>query len=92
MIDDACLRKRILYLITVDQRKAFDSISHKYLYKLIRHMNFGDFIYKSIRRIYDNSYAIIEVNKVKSEKFKINSGIKQGCALSMFLCWLLKNY
>jgi endonuclease/exonuclease/phosphatase family metal-dependent hydrolase len=85
MIDDACLRRLLLYLITVDQRKAFDSISHKYLYKLLKHMNFGDFIFNSIKRIYDNSYAVIEVNRIKSEKFKINSGIKQGCALSMFL-------
>lgn len=85
MIDDACLRKILLFLITVDQRKAFDSISHKYLYKLLKHVNFGDFIYNSIKRIYDNSYAVIEVNRIKSDKFKVNSGIKQGCALSMFL-------
>lgn len=85
IIEDANVRKRILYLISVDQRKAFDSISHNYLYRLIEHMNFGEFMCSSIKRIYNNSYAKIEINKIKSEKFKIKSGIKQGCALSMFL-------
>lgn len=85
IIEDANVRKRILYLISVDQRKAFDSISHAYLYRLIEHMNFGEFMCASIRRIYDNSYARIEINKLLGDKFKILAGIKQGCALSMFL-------
>ena len=85
IIEDANMRKRFLYLISVDQRKAFDSVSHEYLYKLIDHMNFGEFMCSSIKRIYDNSFTRIEINKSKSNKFKIKSGIKQGCALSMFL-------
>ena len=85
IIEDANVRKKMLYLISVDQRKAFDSISHAYLYRLIEHMNFGEFMCASIRRIYENSYARIELNKLLGDKFKILAGIKQGCALSMFL-------
>ena len=33
-----------LFILSVDQSKAFDRISHKYLFKLLEHINFGDFI------------------------------------------------
>jgi hypothetical protein len=37
-----------LYVLSVDQSKAFDRLSHNYLFGLLEHMNFGDFILKAI--------------------------------------------
>ena len=74
-----------LFLLSVDQSKAFDRISHKYLFKLLEHMNFGSFILNSVKKIYNKSYCKIVVNNTLSENVMINSGLKQGCALSMLL-------
>ena len=74
-----------LYILSVDQSKAFDRMSHKYLFKLLEHMNFGDFIFNSIKKLYNNSFCKFIVNNSISEKILIMSGLKQGCALSMFL-------
>ena len=85
LISDCKIRNKLLNIINVDQKKAFDSISHKYLFKLLKHINFGHFFTTSIERLYKNSFAYLSVNNLKSENFKVNSGIKQGCALSMIL-------
>ena len=86
VIYDANLRKKELYIVSIDQRKAFDSISHKYLYTLLDHLNISQFLTNSIKRIYDQSYASIVVDKyISKDKIYIRSGIKQGCASSMFL-------
>ena len=85
IIEDANTKNKETFVVSVDQSKAFDSISHKYLFKLLKHLNLGYFFENTIRRLYSNSYACVEVNKEKSNKIFINSGMKQGCALSMIL-------
>ena len=85
LINHSNLRKKTLNIISVDQKKAFDSISHKYLFKLLKHLNLGEFMLRNILRLYEKSYSNIIINGIKSEKIKIESGIKQGCALSMML-------
>lgn len=79
------LRNKKLNLISIDQRKAFDSISHNYLFKLLDHLNLSKFFNQNIKRLYENSFARIIVNQHQSNRFDIKSGIKQGCSLSMML-------
>ncbi len=42
IIDDANLKNKELFIVSVDQSKAFDSISHKNLFKLLKHLNLGN--------------------------------------------------
>jgi hypothetical protein len=51
-----------IYLVSVDQRKASDSISHKYLFSLLKHLNSGNFLYNNITRLYKGSWTKIEIN------------------------------
>jgi hypothetical protein len=74
-----------LYLVSVDESKAFDRLSPKYLFKLLEHLNFGNFILKSIKKIYNRSCAKIIINNSMCDLIYIISGLKQGCALSMLL-------
>jgi hypothetical protein len=41
IIDDANLKNKELFVVSIDQSKAFYSISHKYLFKLLKHLNLG---------------------------------------------------
>ncbi len=72
-------------IICGGQEKAFDMISHNYIFALLDHVNFGVFMTKNIKRVYASSYARVTDNKLISDKVEIKSGIKEGCALSMFL-------
>ena len=61
-------------------------MSHRYIFALLDHLGISSFLSNSVKRIYKNSYAFIVINRVMSEiKIIIKTGIKQGCALSMFL-------
>ena len=81
-IEHANISNKEAYIISFDQRKAFDSMSHEYL--LLDHVNISQFLTNNIKRIYNQSFATLVVDKYISDKpFYIISGIKQGCALSM---------
>ena len=60
ILNDSQYKSKELFLISVDQSKAFDSISHRYLFKLVKHMKFGDFISDSI-----SVYTIIHLRLSK---------------------------
>ena len=86
LITDSNRKKTELYLVSIDQRRAFDSLFHDYLFKVIKHLNLGELITQNIIRIYEQSYCYIEINRLRSKnKIKINRSVKQGCSLSMLL-------
>ena len=85
LVEDSNSRNKKLNIILADQKKAFDSISHRYIFALLKHIDFGDFIFNNIKRIYTESTAKIVLNKFETIFINIRSGIKQGCALSMIL-------
>jgi hypothetical protein len=85
LIEDSNRRQKDLYVISVDQKKAFDSVSHAYLFKILEHVGIGEFMTENIKRLYSHSFAHLIINRNISQRFDIKSGIKQGCALSMFL-------
>ena len=85
LISDANLKGKELFLVSVDQSKAFDRVSLAYLFKLLEHMNLGKFLVNSIKRVYDGSFAQGMINSNLSDKILTKSGLKQGCALSMLL-------
>ena len=74
-----------MYLVSIDQRKPFDPMSHNYLYALLDHIDINSFLTNSVKRIYNQSYAYLVVDKyISKSKIFILGGIKQGCSLSMF--------
>jgi hypothetical protein len=85
VIYDANLTGNELYVVSIDQRKAFDSMSHNYLFALLDHVDINSFLTNSIKRIYNQSFASLVVDKyISKNKIYVLGGIKQGCALSMF--------
>jgi hypothetical protein len=72
-------------VVSIDQRKAFDSMSHNYLFAVLDHVDINSFLTNSIKRIYNQSFASLVVDKyISKNKIYVLGGIKQGCALSMF--------
>jgi len=72
-------------LISLDAKKAFDSVSHKYMYKVLSAYGFSDDFIKTVQLLYKDLKATILVNGYKSVLIKILRSVKQGDALSCAL-------
>jgi hypothetical protein len=69
-------------LISLDARKAFDSVDHEYIEKTLKRYGFGPNLIKYIKVLYKGLIAKIMINGKVSKIIKILRGIKQGDALS----------
>jgi len=72
-------------LISLDAKKAFDSVSHKYLHKVLSSYGFSDNFIDTIKVLYRDIKANILVNGYKSTMINILRSVKQGDALSCAL-------
>lgn len=75
--------------LSLDIRKAFDSVSWTYLYHTLQKWGFGPHFIKWIAALYNSPQAYIKYAGYKSDPFKIERGTRQGCPLSPLLFALL---
>ncbi len=69
-------------LISLDAKKAFDSVDHKYIENTLKAYGFGAGFINIFKILYKDITARILVNGFQSESIKIERGVKQGDALS----------
>jgi retron-type reverse transcriptase len=82
-IKEYCNRKNIkAAIISLDAKKAFDSVDHKYIDKVLDKYGFGNNFRKYFKTLYEDLKARILVNRYLSEAIAIERGVKQGDALS----------
>jgi exonuclease III len=72
---DACLT-------SLDAKKAFDSVDHNYIDKVLSKYGFGNKFRKYFKIIYTDLKSKVMVNGYLTEEFNIERGVKQGDALS----------
>ena len=72
-------------ILSIDQEKAFDRVSHDWMIRVIEKCNFGPNFTKWIRILYSNPTSHILVNHTLSEAFELGRGVRQGDPLSMML-------
>jgi exonuclease III len=81
-----CQRKNIdAALISLDAKKAFDSVSHEYIKETLEAYGFGPMYLKMFKTLYNKITARILINGFFSESIEIRRGVKQGDALSCAL-------
>ena len=69
-------------LISLDAKKAFDSVDHKYIEETLLAYGFGPKLINTFKVLYNKITARILVNGFQSELINIERGVKQGDALS----------
>ena len=74
-----------LAICNLDQKKAFDSIDHDYLFQTLRKMGFGEVFISLIRLLYTNVTSLIKVQSSLTAPLPFERGIRQGCPLSGLL-------
>jgi len=85
IIDMAHEKNEIYYLITLDARKAFDSVDHGYLLDILQRYNFPQEYINWIKLLYTNLESSVLVNGYMTDTFRIEQSVKQGDALSCAL-------
>lgn len=72
-----------LALVSIDQVKAFDRVSHSFLFNTLQHFGFGPTFIKWIKLIYTQVSSSVKVNGWLTAYIPLQCGLRQGCALSM---------
>jgi hypothetical protein len=82
-LKEYCKRNKIDdTLISLDAKKAFDSVDHSYIDEVLVAYGFGKIFRNYFKTLYKYITARILINGFASEKIKIERGVKQGDALS----------
>ena len=68
-----------------DFEKAFDSLDHNFMYKTLKHFNFGDDLLQWTELFYTDVKSCILNNGHMTDFFHIGRGVRQGCPLSPYL-------
>ena len=69
-------------VVSLDARKAFDSVSHCYLLKTLKAYDFPQEFIQVFQTLYSNLESVVQVNGHMSTSFSVKNGVKQGDALS----------
>ena len=72
-------------LLMVDFEKAFNSISWKYMDKILLFFNFGPYIRSTIKTLDNNASLCVIQHGIFSEFFNIKRGCRQGDPVSLYL-------
>lgn len=73
------------YLVSLDAKKAFDSIDHDFMLRVLKEFNFSKKFIHIIKTFYINLTADVMVNGIRYGLLKILKGVKQGDSLSCVL-------
>lgn len=69
-------------VVSLDAKKAFDSVSHDYLINVLKAYDFPPEFIQVFRTLYTNLESVVQVNGFLSSPFRVKNGVKQGDALS----------
>jgi len=69
-------------LVSLDAKKAFDSVDHAYIKETLKAYGFGPSFIRVFETLYNKISARILINGFTSEVINIERGVKQGDALS----------
>jgi hypothetical protein len=72
-------------LVALDQEKAYDKVAHDYIWAVLRKFDFPEHFIKTIKALYTGAQTLAIINGVKSERYTVNRGVRQGDPLSCLL-------
>ena len=67
-------------IVSLDAKKAFDSVSHCYLVKVLKAYDFPVEFINVFKTLYSNLDSVVQVNGHLSDPFPVKNGVKQGDA------------
>ena len=86
--DAICLardRNLKLAILNLDFEKAYDRVSHQYMFSVLRKMGFPARFLARVGLLYAGARSTFLVNGFQSDAVPVNCGVRQGCPLSPLL-------
>ena len=80
------------YFCFIDYAKAFDSVDHNKLWKILEEMGIPDHLIYLLRNLYASQEATVRTGHGTTDWFQIGKGVRQGCILSPCLFNLYAEY
>ena len=74
-----------IYFCFIDYVKAFDSVAHNKLWKILKEMGIPDHLTCLLRNLYAGHEATVRTRHGTADWFQIRKGVCQGCILSPWL-------
>ena len=81
-----------IYSCYIDYAKAFDSVDHNKLWKILREMGIPDHLTCLLRNLYAAQEATVRTGQGTTDWFQIQKGVRQGCISSPCLFNLYAEY
>ena len=72
-------------LVNFDQKKAFDRVSHRYMFRALQAFGFGPSFISWVKLLYTNVFSSVLVNGFVTAPFEVTRSVRQGCGLSPLL-------
>ena len=72
-------------IVCLDQEKAYDKISHDFLFRSLTKFGFPRRFIDTVRSLYHDAHTVVIINGEKSSPFRISRGVRQGDPLSCLL-------
>ena len=82
---DASDSKIDAYFVSLDFKKAFDSIDQRWLSRVLHKMNFPTKFIRTINSLNKDANVRVLVNGFRTGQVPINKGVRQGDPLSLYL-------
>ena len=82
IIEKASKFQKNIYFCCIDYAKAFDSVDHNKLWKILREMGMPDHLTCLLRNLNAGQEATVRSGHGTTDWFQIGKGVHQGCILS----------
>ncbi len=72
-------------LISLDFNKVFDRVEHKFMFRVLEKLGFGEKFISWLKLLYSTATGKVKVNVILTNEFKLNRSARQICTTSSLL-------
>ena len=72
-------------ILALDQEKAYDRLTHNYLWKTLETFELPAHFIKTVKALYETAETKVIINGIISEPYTVKRGVRQGDPISCFL-------
>ena len=79
IVETRKLKRMSTYVAFIDFRKAYDGINRTLLFQRLTDIGIRGHMFDALLSLYKNVECCVRINGCKTDWFKVNCGLKQGC-------------